>query len=753
MKSSGRCSACPGSPQKSWTGGLPVQGFSFEVPDVPKFQRSKEGAEWNFAGMRCVFIKRCIFGTLGTLGLLDSWVFFGQGQALPLLLKFSIMIKQFFLFLIFSATVAIAGAQCLSGDCTSGNGVYKYPSGAKYEGHFKNGEIDGIGTCYYTDGSSYTGEWVARYPEGKGTKTYPDGTKRTGLWKKGQPVDEAGNPIPAAVANQWEKKNDGTDVQSGCIEGNCRTGDGIFAFPDGSKYEGQFLNGKIDGWGTWYYANGDKYVGTFRNNYAHGKGTLYHKDSTKVTGDWVEGEYRGNSIIEKGRIGCVEGNCHTGTGTYIYKDGSAKYTGQFVNDLPDGEGAIFYANGERYVGMWKAGEFNGKGTLYRLDNTEVAGYWGKGVFKGKNDVAPVEKIVSHDDDLLAEEGADQQRSNPRLPAADATPASKTEPAAPDSDNELPMKVLEEGTVVAIADKPAEPAATNTTTSDTATDTKTDITESPATTPVHVVVSDDHEPVRDLADEPQQSTKAIPDRFRPEFKVWAVVVGIAAYNHMPALRYTDDDAYRFYAFLKSPEGGGLPDEQIQVLIDEDATRQNILTVMENTFVKAGPNDLVMLYFSGHGLQGSFLPYDYDGFNNKLLHEDLNDIFDRSPARYKLCIADACHSGSLLAMKGASTESALATYYQTLGQAQAGTALIMSSKSEETSLESTGLRQGVFSHFLIRGLKGEADTNGNKVVAVQELFDFISEGVREYTGNRQSPVIKGNYDPAMTVAVMR
>ena len=83
----------------------------------------------------------------------------------------------------------------------------------------------------------------------------------------------------------------------------------------------------------------------------------------------------------------------------------------------------------------------------------------------------------------------------------------------------------------------------------------------------------------------------------------------------------------------------------------------------------------------------------------------------------------------------------------------TALIMSSKSDETSLESSGLRQGVFSHFLIRGLKGEADTNGNRIISVQELYDFIGENVRTYTGMRQSPVIKGDYDGKMTVAVIR
>ncbi|HMP15376.1 MAG TPA: caspase family protein, partial [Saprospiraceae bacterium] len=158
-------------------------------------------------------------------------------------------------------------------------------------------------------------------------------------------------------------------------------------------------------------------------------------------------------------------------------------------------------------------------------------------------------------------------------------------------------------------------------------------------------------------------------------------------------------------------------------------------------------------SGHGLKGAFLPIDFDGFNNRLLHNDVVDIFRRSPAKYKLCIADACHSGSLLAMRSASAQSIISSYYESLAQAKAGTALIMSSKSEETSLESSGLRQGVFTHFLIRGLKGEADRNEDRIVSIQELYDYVYENVRNYTGNRQSPEIMGDYDQKMPVGIKR
>jgi uncharacterized caspase-like protein len=79
--------------------------------------------------------------------------------------------------------------------------------------------------------------------------------------------------------------------------------------------------------------------------------------------------------------------------------------------------------------------------------------------------------------------------------------------------------------------------------------------------------------------------------------------------------------------------------------------------------------------------------------------------------------------------------------------------MSSKAEETSLESSGLRQGVFSHFLLRGMKGEADQDIDGVVRVQELFQYINYQVQAYTSQQQSPVIQGDYDPRMPVAVLR
>jgi uncharacterized caspase-like protein len=236
------------------------------------------------------------------------------------------------------------------------------------------------------------------------------------------------------------------------------------------------------------------------------------------------------------------------------------------------------------------------------------------------------------------------------------------------------------------------------------------------------------------------------------KIWAMVVGVAAYEHMPILNYTDDDAYKMYAFLRSPEGGGVPDEQIQVLIDEGATRKNILRNMNLLFQQADSNDVILFYFSGHGLQNSFLPIDFEGQLNKVKHSEIKEIFKNSKAKYKICIADACHAGGITKAKDI-TYTETSHYYDAFKNAHGGTVFMLSSKAEEISIENTGLRQGIFTHFLIKGLKGDADENNNHVVTIGEVYDYVNVNVKFYTGNYQHPVIFGDYDAKMPISIVR
>ena len=117
-----------------------------------------------------------------------------------------------------------------------------------------------------------------------------------------------------------------------------------------------------------------------------------------------------------------------------------------------------------------------------------------------------------------------------------------------------------------------------------------------------------------------------------------------------------------------------------------------------------------------------------------------------------MADACYSGSILASRTALSQS-LELFYDKLNETSGGTAFLLSSKKEEYSLESQGLRQGIFSHYLIKGLKGDADTDMNKIVSISELYNYVYTRVRSYTKQAQTPVLAGRFDEEMPVGVIR
>ncbi|MFC2117386.1 caspase family protein [Bacteroidota bacterium] len=88
-----------------------------------------------------------------------------------------------------------------------------------------------------------------------------------------------------------------------------------------------------------------------------------------------------------------------------------------------------------------------------------------------------------------------------------------------------------------------------------------------------------------------------------------------------------------------------------------------------------------------------------------------------------------------------------------QSKGGLLVMLSSMDDEVSIEASGLRQGIFSFNLIRCMRGNADVNKDKIVTVVELFDYVQKNVKEYTNNRQNPVISGNYDINIPITIIR
>ena len=131
-------------------------------------------------------------------------------------------------------------------------------------------------------------------------------------------------------------------------------------------YEGEFLEGKVTGQGTWYYPDRAKaYVGNFDDGHYDGQGTSYRRD----------GNIREDGAREDGTIeyeGQWKGSCWCGPGTLYLPDGSASPNENWVKG---GSGEYEWEKGEEmfwYEGDWdEEGCPHGWGILYRPDRTTV----------------------------------------------------------------------------------------------------------------------------------------------------------------------------------------------------------------------------------------------------------------------------------------------------------------------------------------------------------------------------------------------
>jgi hypothetical protein len=531
-----------------------------------------------------------------------------------------------------------------------------------------------------------------------------------------------------------------------CLEGNCQNGKGTYQFDNGNKYNGDFRKGLMHGKGTIYFANGNRYTGDWVEGWREGLGIYYFTNGNAYTGNLKRNRFNGGGSMtfQSGNkyVGNYENDLPNGMGTFYFNTGD-RYEGNFKNGKFEGVGTMFYKNKEKYIGEWVNNQRHGKGKLFSADGKVTEGTWKDGTILADPNTNNAGNIGQNtpSKDVNTEGYQDCNKNYCREGKGiyvygdgsrwvgefkDGTPegqgtcyyvngdkfVGRFEKHAPQGEGTMYYK---NGRILS-------------------------------------AIWDYGRPVGEIPSSSKITETPVEIERSADVKIWAVVVGVGRYTTMPVLKYSDDDAYQFYAFLKSPEGGALPDKQLRVLVDEDATRANILTTVRQVFLKADENDVIIFYFSGHGLPGAFLPQDYDGINNKLLHNDIKSILEQSKAKHKMCIADACHSGSLLAMKKP-IEATIQTYYKAFNETNGGTALLMSSKGEEYSLEDQGLRSGIFSHYLIRGLKGEADIDGSKIVSVREIYDFVYKSVRSYTSNVQTPTISGKFDWAMPIAVVR
>ena len=249
--------------------------------------------------------------------------------------------------------------------------------------------------------------------------------------------------------------------------------------------------------------------------------------------------------------------------------------------------------------------------------------------------------------------------------------------------------------------------------------------------------------------PQGSRPAAPEHVGGQ--KYAVVVGISKFKNslsgIPNLKYADKDAAAFEHFLESPAGGSFPRENIKTLYNEDATSQNIRSALLTFLTKPRPQDLVVIYFAGHGAADPndnrnlyLLAYDTDPDDmggTAFPMVEFQEVFDRViKARQVVTFIDACHSYGITGERMTTKQNNLVNQYLERFASTADRAVITASDVSELSMEGTewGGGHGVFTYYLLEGLGGKA--SGGKVTAGQ-LFTYLTRAVPKATDGRQHP----------------
>ena len=144
-----------------------------------------------------------------------------------------------------------------------GSGVYRFKSGARYEGQYADGRKEGHGVFVNPDGSRYEGEWSGDVRNGKGVYFYPNGDRYEGEW-----------------AN------------------NKRHGYGVYHYKaTGSVFQGRWHEGVWHGAGELLHTR-HRFVGSFKDGLPKGKGRYVFDIGCQQVGEYIHQEVVDPNIVQ-----------------------------------------------------------------------------------------------------------------------------------------------------------------------------------------------------------------------------------------------------------------------------------------------------------------------------------------------------------------------------------------------------------------------------------------------------------------------
>ena len=223
--------------------------------------------------------------------------------------------------------------------------------------------------------------------------------------------------------------------------------------------------------------------------------------------------------------------------------------------------------------------------------------------------------------------------------------------------------------------------------------------------------------------------------------WALVIGVDAYQSpsVPRLGYAVADAR---AVEEALPRAGFPSERTKVLVNDEATKQNILDELLGKANLMEHDDRMLVFFALHGQvlkhrkgeEGYLLPFDTDPANLPLTGLPMADFVRHGknlPPKHILFVLDSCFSGYAakrdVPQPGVESDLTALTEETVVQLLTAGT-------GSQKAVEEGG--HGIFTRSFLKGLEGFADPAGSGLTALK-LADYIQKRVLAESGSQQTP----------------
>jgi hypothetical protein len=235
---------------------------------------------------------------------------------------------------------------------------------------------------------------------------------------------------------------------------------------------------------------------------------------------------------------------------------------------------------------------------------------------------------------------------------------------------------------------------------------------------------------------------------------ALVIGVADYTRAPAAVYADSDASVFGDYAR--RALGIPRSSIKVLTNNNASLTDLKLNVKQWLrgrIEEGKTD-VYVFYAGHGLASAngedlyLLPYDGVPSlleDTSLQRNELFDVIAAANPKSATVFLDTCYSGL---SRGEETLLASARPILITAKHQAapkGFTVFSAASGQQISSGLDEAKHGLFSYYLMKGLEGPADVNGDRAITAGELHGYVLKNVKRQAirlGREQVPELSGD-----------